>query len=218
MYVNYHALAAYCAQTGGLSFFPDHVYASVNTGSLCFLQGAGQYRHTIAGSYKHLQEGAPDNYFTVYRSVRTLIDQVQIGDILAALRLSLFDSHQLGIFSHRIAALLPIVSRDEAQDLLDVMARCWENYFALQEETDLATVLGSIAYSLDAYEWAIYYFGQSTDIYGGYTGTFYNMAICHHMLGNAAAAIEWLQMVIAHDPQNAAAVALLADYALQPVH
>ena len=69
-----------------------------------------------------------------------------------------------------------------------------------------------MCYALDAYAEALFYFGHSTGIYGGYTGTYYNMAVCHHMLGNAAHAVALLEKVVLHDPGNAEAQALLAEY------
>jgi hypothetical protein len=216
MNVNYHVLHTYCAQTGGLHFFPDHGYTSINTGCMLFLENATHYRATIAASSKCLGDTGPDTYFTLYKCVRANLEHMQLRDLLAALRLGLHDSHQLAIYIVRIAALVAEATPREVSDLLRVMQRCWENYFPLAEDRDLATTLGSICYAVDAYEWALYYFSQSTDIYGGYTGTFYNMAVCYHMLGDADNAAWLLAKVVAHDPENAAAQQLLAEYAAAP--
>lgn len=210
--VNYHALQVYVDSTGGVTFFPDHLYHSINTGCLLLLRGAQQYTATLGATRKYLDSTGPDTYFTIYKCIRAHLDTVELRDILAALRLSLYDSHQLGIYIARIAALLPTLGRHEMADLLRVMHRCWENYFALAEGMDLATLLGSICYTVDAYEWALYYFSQSTDIYGPYTGTFFNMAVCHHMLGDGENARLLLEKVVAHDPGNAEAQALLTEY------
>lgn len=210
--VNYHALTQHCAAQGGISFFPDHPYFSVNTGCLLLLDKAADHVKTIRATHKFLNDNGPDTYFTVYKCVRTHLDTVQFRDIAAALRLSLFDSHQLNVYVPRIAALLPSLTAEEASDLLRLLHLCWDNYYPLAEGLDLATSLGSICYAIDAYEWALYYFSQSTDIYGAYTGTFFNMAVCHHMLGDADHAVPLLKQVVAHDPDNAQAVELLRGY------
>ncbi|MFN8395696.1 MAG: hypothetical protein U0176_13745 [Bacteroidia bacterium] len=210
--VNYHAMSKYCEGQGGISFFPEHPYFSVNTGCLLLLEQTQNYAATLRATHKFLDESGPDTYFTVYKCIRTHLDTIQFRDIAAALRLSLFDSHQLNIYIPRIAALLPNLTPQESSDLLRILNRCWENYFPLAEGIDLATGIGSICYALDAYEWALYYFSQSTDIYGAYTGTFFNMAVCHHMQGDTENAVPLLQQVVAHDPDNAQAVELLRGY------
>jgi hypothetical protein len=212
MNVNYHALVQYCKYTGGQAFFPDHTYYSINTGCLMLLSGWESYRSTWQGCRKYLDATGPDTYFTLYKCVRAHLASVQIRDILAALRLSLYDSHQLSIYSQRIVEITAELTPTDIKDLLPILHGCWENYFPLAEDMDLPTLLGSICYSIGAYEWAIYYFEHSTDIYGSYTGTFFNIAVCHYMLGNEAEAQRLLQIVVTHDPENSEAHALLATY------
>jgi hypothetical protein len=211
--VNYHALQQYCVLQGGIAFFPDHAYHSINTGCLLLLDNAAQYTATRHGSQKHLGDMGPDTYFVIYKCVRTHLATVELRDIMAALRLSLYDSHQLNIFMERVLQLAYNLQPQEVSDLLPILHACWENYFPLAEELDFATRLGSICYAADAYDWAIFYFSQSTDIYGPYTGTLYNIAVCHHMLGNSSEAQALLEKVVAHDPENHEALAILAQYA-----
>ncbi len=210
--VNYHALLSYCLQSGGLGYFPSHRTTSVNTGCLLFVENAIHYRETIAAVRKSLLDSSPDTYFAVYKSMRNHLEHMEMEDLMAGLRLGMYDSHQLGVYIARIGELLPTLRSDDAADLVEVMHRCWENYYPLAEDRDLATLIGSVCYTLDAYAEALFYFGHSTGIYGGYTGTYYNMAVCHHMLGDAAKAVALLEMVVLHDPGNAEAQALLAEY------
>ncbi len=211
--VNYHALHTYCGLGGGWHAFPAHPYYSINTGCMFFAADAPAYSFTQRAAEKYLDDIGPDTYFTLYKCVRTHLKTVEMRDILAALRLSFYDSHQLTIYSPRIAELLGNMRPGEIADLITVMHRCWENYFPLQEDLDLATTLGSICYAVDAYPWALFYFSQSTDIYGAYSGTFYNMAVCFHMLGDGAKAVAMLQKVVLYAPENEGAQALLAEYA-----
>jgi tetratricopeptide (TPR) repeat protein len=212
LHANYHALLTYCGLQGGLHAFPAHAYYSVNTGCMLMLEHAAAYTSTQRASQKYLDDTGPDAYFTLYKCVRAHLETVSIRDILAALRLSLYDSHQLNIYTSRIGALLSTLQPTEAADLLVVLGRCWENYFPLQEERDLATILGSISYALDAYAWALFYFQQSTDIYGPFSGTYYNMATCYHMLGDEAHARPLLEKVLAAEPGNVGAQKLMATY------
>jgi tetratricopeptide (TPR) repeat protein len=69
----------------------------------------------------------------------------------------------------------------------------------------MALLIGGICYEIDAYEDAIQFFMQSEGIYGAYSGTYFNIAVCHYMLGNNAEALRFLEIVRQHDPNNGSA-------------
>jgi Tfp pilus assembly protein PilF len=64
---------------------------------------------------------------------------------------------------------------------------------------------------MDDYPRALIYFERSMAIYGRDTGTLYNIAACHHLLGEPGEAAAALHEVLAHDPGNQPARNLLAD-------
>lgn len=209
--VNYHAISTYCGGLGGRFCFPEYPYQGVNTGCFLLLKAGETFRGLWAAANKFFAETGPDIYYSVYRSFRRNINHFQLSELISALRLGLYDSHQLAIYAEQLHKLLPKANPNEKIELLDVFLRCWDNYFALAEDRDLAMILGRFCYEMDEYEAAIFYFSQSTDIYGPYCGTFYNIGVCHYMLGNIAVAISILEQVRVHDPGNAAAAQVLSE-------
>jgi Tfp pilus assembly protein PilF len=63
---------------------------------------------------------------------------------------------------------------------------------------------------MDDYARALTYFERSIEIYGEHTGTLFNMAACHQMLGQSAQAESLLRKVLKYDPDNQQARASLA--------
>ncbi len=86
----------------------------------------------------------------------------------------------------------------------------WAHYFPLGEDLDLANQIAALFYAMDDYPHALTYFQRSTEIYGEDTGTLYNMAACHHLLGASDEAAALLRRVLALEPDNAEAAGLFA--------
>jgi len=109
----------------------------------------------------------------------------------------------------RLRELAPEFDSEERSRVTALIDEVWEMYFPLGEDRDLAYGMGCLLYEMDDYPRALHYFERSLDIYGPHTGTYYNMAVCHHLLNQAGQALPLLQRLLETDPGNAPALDLL---------
>lgn len=207
--VNYHAFQVFCEQNGGLALFPDYHSDHLSVSALFLLEQAGNYVETRGAYRRHVQDFSPDDFYVIGRHVRPYISQMSFEDILAYVRLGFYDSYQFGLYLPRLKELAPSLNPSQCQALAGVIDKVWESYFPLGEAVDLAYQIACLLYELDDYVRALAYFERSVELYGSHSGTLYNMAACHHLLGHPAQAGALLKTVLKHDPDNQEARLLL---------
>ncbi len=209
--VNYHAFQAFCQQSSGLALFPTCHHNSINVGCLLMVEDAANYHETQRAYRRHVQDFSPDDFYSITKHARQHIVTMTVEDILAYLRLSFYDSHQFARYLPRLLELAPGFDRNEQQAVIYAIAKVWELYFPLGETLDLAHQIANLLYAMDEYALALAYFQHSIEIYGQDTGTLYNMAVCYQLLGQDNQAEPLLQTILACDPNNQAANALLVS-------
>jgi hypothetical protein len=214
--VNYHALRMYCEASAGISMFPEHVHGSINTGCLLFMPDALKQRSVAIAYRKFVAESGPDDYYTVYRFLQENIEAMPFKTILSSIRMSLFDSYQLSYYMPRLMVLATEITIDDKIDLVNLINKCWENYYPLGEQADLANRIALLMYEIDVYDWALHYFRLSAGIYGNDTGTLFNMAACYEQLSELDNCTALLKKILQHDPANNAALQMLQKYEAQP--
>lgn len=132
--------------------------------------------------------------------------------MLAYMRLGLCDSHVLAHYLPRLRELAPEMDAEERAAVAALIDEVWEIYFPLGEDRDLPFGMGCLRYELDDYPKALRYFERSLGIYGPHTGTYYNMAVCHQLLGHPELAEPFARKVVQADPGNGAARELLEAF------
>ncbi|MFC4304423.1 tetratricopeptide repeat protein [Cohnella boryungensis] len=211
--VNYHAFKAICEAEGGIALFPDIGFNHVNVGALFMASDAIRYRETARAYRRLVAEFGPDDFYSVISHAKRSITEMLIEDLLAYLRLSLYDAHQFSHYYPRLMELAEQASPREKTAMLDAVDQVWQLYYPLGEKRDLAFQLGSLLYELESYERAIFYFKQSARLYGGYIGTSYNLALCCHMLDRVDQAEGYLRNLLSLEPDFEPALELLEEYA-----
>jgi tetratricopeptide (TPR) repeat protein len=207
--VNYHAFKTFCEQSGGLALFPSAHHRSLDISCLLMLTNATAYVDTRHAYQGQVQDFSPDDFHTIMRHARQYIAAMSVEDILAYLRFSYYDSAQFAHYLPRLMELAPELNRDERQSVCAAVDKVWEMYFPLGEELDLAYQIACLLYNVDDYVGALTYFERSIEIYGPHTGTFYNLAACHQLVGQFEQAQSLLRKVLQYDPDNQQARALL---------
>jgi hypothetical protein len=208
--VNYHAFTSYCEHGGGMALTPAGHHQSINVIGLLMVTDPSSHTETRNAYQRHVREFGPDSFFTIMRHARQNIPQMSVHDILAYLQLSHHDSHQFGRYLPRLQQLAADFDDEARQDVAAAIEKVWAHYFPLGEELDLANQIATLFYAMDDYRRALTYFARSSEIYGEDTGTLFNMAACHHLLGDGEQASALLQRVLELEPENAEAAGLLA--------
>jgi tetratricopeptide (TPR) repeat protein len=207
--VNYHAFTSFCEHGGGLALTPASHPQSINVIGLLIVSDPAAHTATHNAYQRHVREFGPDSFFSVMRHARETIPQMSARDILAYLQLSHHDSHQFGRYLPRLQQLAADFDDEARQDVIAAIEKVWSHYFPLGEELDLANQIASLFYAIDDYPRALTYFARSIEIYGEDTGTLYNMAACHHLLGENNEAAALLERVLELEPGHAEAASLL---------
>lgn len=207
--VNYHAFTTFCQQSGGIALVPNSHHHSINIIGLLLLQDASRYTTTQQAYQRYVQDFSPDDFYSITKHARPYIATMTVEDILAYLRLSHYDSHQFARYLPRLIELAPEFDPEEQQDVKAAIAKVWDLYFPLGEDLDLSYQIACLLYEMDDYSAALTYFEHSIGIYGKYTGTLYNMAVCHQFLDQPAQAKVLLDKVLQYDPNNQSARELL---------
>lgn len=207
--VNFHALSLYCTASGGTALFPEHKHGSINTGCLLFMNNAVALKSVHIMYRKFIAEAGPDDYYSVFSQLHEQAEKMPLAAVLSTIRVSLYDSHLLNRFLTRLSGLAGDMTEMDRIDVINLLNRCWDNYYPLGEYNDLANRIALLLYEMDVYDWAIYYFNLSIRIYGDDTGTLFNVAACYYQLGNVEKCRDLLQKVLDHDPSNDGASALM---------
>jgi tetratricopeptide (TPR) repeat protein len=211
--VNYHAFKSFCENGGGIALFPAHGHRSVNVSCLLMLDGAASYVETQRAYRRYVQDFGPDDFFTIAQHAQKHAEQMTVEDILAYLRLSLYDGHQLAHYMPRLIELAPKLDQDEREAVRDAVDRAWDLYFPLGEAPDLASEIACLLYEMDDYGGALAFFRHSIEIYGQDTTTLFNIAVCYRMLGQHERTEHLLRKVLKRDPGHGPARELLAEIA-----
>lgn len=209
--VNYHALLQWARNQGGLALQPSHQHRSLAVIGLLLVADADRHDATRYSYARWLAGFSPDDFYTVVSFMRRAVGEMEISDIMAYLRLGRDDGHQLLRVLPRLHALAPTLDPRYHADLLAQLERCWDNYFPLGEEQDLAFEIAGLLYELDDFEGALRYFDQTEQWYGSNPGVRYNMAACLQQLGRDDEARALLEQVLEVMPDNEGARVLLAQ-------
>jgi tetratricopeptide (TPR) repeat protein len=208
--VNFHALAEWCRQQGGLALLPGGPAEHVGVCALVLL--ASDARHTeLKMAYRRfVDEFGPDDFFAITLHARDTFPRMDFGDLLAVLRLARGDSHQLARFMPRLHELAPELTPCERRELCRHFDQVWANYFPLGEEMDLANHIAYLLYNIGEFAQSRRYYRYSCERYGESANSLFNLALCERACGAILAAHSLIEQVLALEPGHAGALDLLA--------
>jgi hypothetical protein len=186
--VNYDAIKQYCELGQGVALLPAFRHQSLAVSAFLMVSQADAHVETQRAYRRHVEEFGPDDFFTLSKYLRKNLAEMSIEELLACLRLTHHDSTQFARYLPRLMQLAPKLTEPEKAATLDAIQKVWAGYFPLGESADLAFDIARLCYDMDEYRQALAFFERSSGIYGEHTGTLYNMAACHQLLGEATQA------------------------------
>jgi tetratricopeptide (TPR) repeat protein len=183
MMVNMDAIGKYFEATGGHALRPDKHTATFN---ICgFLSGCyGEQFPATESAYRETQqEFGPDDLFTLLAWLNAHMEEMNVPQILAALRLTRWDTTAL-------MRLFPVLARQlrtvvaERCDLRGAALRTWANYYPVTDADNVvAFQCGVILLELKFFEDAAALFRESQKLLGPSAPTCYNLALCAQGMG-----------------------------------
>jgi len=182
LWVNYHALSAYCTKQGGKSLFPAFSNFHLEIACLLFLKESETYLHTNAAYQQFVNDFGPDDFNSIKQLSYFNLSRLRFIEIIALIRLSAYDSTFFIKLLPRLKELSTSITFNERERLSQTLHRVWEMYFNINETFDLAYEIGGIFYDLGFYSKALNYFQYSIALFGQNADIFYNQALCYYQL------------------------------------
>lgn len=193
IWVNYHALSAFCKKQGGKALFPSYSTFHLDIGCLLFLSNGDSYTQTN-DAYQHVVDDfGPDDFNSIKRMAYFNVARLKIRDLIALYRMSYYDSTFFIKLLPRLKQLTQSITVNERRRLAQTLHQVWEMYFSISEPYDLAYELGGIFYDLGFYEDALVYFQFSIDLFGEKADLYYNKILCYYQLRQDQLLIQTLR-------------------------
>jgi tetratricopeptide (TPR) repeat protein len=182
LWVNYHALGAYCKNKGAKVLFPDYSNFHIEVACFLMLSNEDSYNNTI-GAYERLVNNfGPDDFNTIkkmsYRNARHL----ELSEIIAVIRLGASDSSLFMRLLPMIKLHVKQISLEDRIRLVQLLRQVSHFYFHIGESDDVVFAIGGLYYDLGCYEESLNSFRQSVTNYGPKEDSYYNMALCFYQL------------------------------------
>lgn len=212
MPVNIHALTRFAEITGGISRLPEKENLDFNVFALVLGDQANKHA-SFEKAYKFctgLKD--PYDYYLNSKHLRLTANGLSLQEMVFAVIQSEYDANLFVYFLPNLLSNSGEYSDEEKKNLAQLIDKVWDAYYPLGEKLDLGYQLGCLLYSILEYQAALRYFHYSVSIYGAFTGIYYNMALCHELLGQKKQAIELLQKVLLSDPSNKTALEKLSQF------
>lgn len=182
LWVNYHALSAYCTKQGGKAFFPSFSNFHLEIGCLLFLEESETYHETDAAYQQFVNEFGPDDFNSIKKLAYFNVSRLKLQDLIALYRLSAYDSTVFIKLLPRLKQVARTITFNERRRLAQTMDNVWKMYFNIKENYDLAYEIGGMLYDLGYYTEALNYFQYSVNLYGTKADIYYNQALCYYQL------------------------------------
>ena len=182
LWVNYHALGAYCKKQGGKALFPSFSNFHLEIGCLLFLEETDTYSITDAAYQQFVNNFGPDDFNSIKQLAYFNVSRLKLKDLIALYRLSAYDSTFFIKLLPRLKQISRMITFNERKRLAQTFECIWEMYFHINENYDLAFEIGGICYDIGYYQKALNYFQYSVDEFGIKADIYYNQALCYYQL------------------------------------
>jgi tetratricopeptide (TPR) repeat protein len=190
--VNYHAIGELFRRRGGSVLATRRPGLHLTVGGYLLGPDPGGYRATVRAFERAMNEGGPDDFFTLRRCIRDHGAQLGFDALLALVRASRYDPRVLRDCAGALAEHVREARATSNQELVRVVLATWQNYYAIGEDDDLPFALGQLLCSASAFEEALALFARSLEIHGEDHGTRWNMGLCLLRLGRWREATPYL--------------------------
>lgn len=182
IWVNYHALGAFCEKEGGQVFFPNYSNFHFVLGAFLFLNDSELYLETKRAYQKNVEDFGPDDFNTLKKQSYSNAARLSTKEMIALFRLSKYDPTFFTKLLPRLKQVSKNISLQERERIAETMHLVWELYFDIGESYDLAYEMAGIFYDLGYYKEALQYFESSESQHGEKADTYYNMALSYYQL------------------------------------
>lgn len=202
LWVNYHALGAYCDSLGGKSLFPKYSTFHLELACILLVPNPEDFSYTNEAYKCYVNDFGPDDFNTIKKLSYGNISKLKLIDLLSILRLSAYDSTLFRQFLPQIKIVIKMISNEERNRLSQTLHKIWDSYFNIGEPFDIAYAIGGLYYDLGYYPEALKYFDHSDDYFGLRADNYHNRILCYYQLRQDELFSSTLKEAKAHFPGN----------------
>lgn len=159
---------------------------------------------TISSFFDNMEQFPPDVLINWQKAVIHNINNnpanVSIKELIALLRYSNHDSDVFYNIRNVFTSLVnyPNINGRTEKDILLDIKECYDNYYSLKSDEDIADVCGHVCMKFGEFEKAIYYMKQSLRNFqqSRHSSTYINIASCYKVLRNYHKSIKFIRCAI----------------------
>ncbi|CAG9477894.1 unnamed protein product [Plasmodium vivax] len=159
---------------------------------------------TISSFYDNMEQFPPDVLINwqkaVIHNVNSNPASVSIKELISLLRYSNHDSDVFYNIRNVFTSLVnyPNINGRTEKDILLDIKECYDNYYSLKTDEDIADVCGHVCMKFGEFERAIYYMKQSLRNFkqSRHSSTYINIASCYKVLRNYQKSIKFIRGAI----------------------
>jgi hypothetical protein len=182
--VSFHALRAWTAARGGVSFRPRPGHRHLHLAGFLF---GGDGPSTRAAFDAALGTGTPDVLYSRRRALASA-STVDLPALRALIEDAGPDPRVLAECARGLWPHLHAADESLRRDLRTIVLAAWANYFDAGDSDDVPFQLGLLLYAVGAYEDARRLFDASVHVAGDDAATRWNLGLCHLARGRPYAA------------------------------
>ncbi|ANQ09308.1 Uncharacterized protein PCOAH_00034700 [Plasmodium coatneyi] len=159
---------------------------------------------TISSFFDNMEQFPPDVLINWQKAVIHNINNnpanVSIKELISLLRYSNHDSDVFYNIRNVFTSLInyPNINGRTEKDILLDIKECYDNYYSLKTDEDIADVCGHVCMKFGEFEKAIYYMKQSLRNFkqSRHSSTYINIASCYKVLRNYHKSIKFIRCAI----------------------
>ncbi len=182
IWVNYHAISAFCEKLGGKAFFPKYSNFHLEIGCLLFLENSESYSNTNFAYQQFVNEFGPDDFNSLKQLSYFNMSRLKTNELIALFRLSGYDSTFFIKLFPQFKQSAKTITYNERNRIGQTLDQVWEMYFHIHEQFDLPYEIGGMMYDLGFFARAFNYFQHSRQLFGLKPDIYYNQALCLYQL------------------------------------
>jgi tetratricopeptide (TPR) repeat protein len=197
--VDFQAISLFVRRRGGT------VLQSANQRNLgisgLLLAGNGVEHHeTVQAFESAVGKFGPDDLFSLTRHFEKRIEETSFEEIMATLRLSVWDARLLWAAMPVFHRCLEALDDSARSELRDAVHRVWELYYPIGEQADLPFYIGVLLLEVKFYADALRFFHESERLYGPASSTAYNIGACYVHLQQFDSALKAVDRSLELEP------------------
>ncbi|MCM3272751.1 tetratricopeptide repeat protein [Paenibacillus elgii] len=211
---NYHAIQQVMERNGALALFPPHHYKNINIGCIIHMDTPMDYFQTRLAYRRCIERFGPDEFFSLKEWVDLNLDSMELQQILSFWRLGGYDAEFFIQSTKQISSLLLDANDEEKQDIFRGIQLMWSSYYVMEQRYDIALEAGLLLFEMEMYGDSKRFLEISIneDQENIVSTVFYCLAICCFELELEEDALNYVRMLLKHEPDHEEALALLQKF------